>query len=149
MEGLHCATHGFLARLRVANERGYGIVSDDDLSVMFHNLLDLFTLSRTIVTDLEELETEGVLMTQAPNTLLYYAEKLRGFESYLGNYDVAVARLSKLRTENEEFEKFLEWSEQCEGVSLASCLILPVQRLPRYTLLLKELIKQASKRPLD
>jgi len=46
----------------------------------------------------------------------------------------------KLKT-NENLRNFLELNQKCEQATLESYLIMPIQRLPRYLLLLEELIK--------
>jgi FYVE/RhoGEF/PH domain-containing protein 5/6 len=45
------------------------------------------------------------------------------------------------RKANPELDFFLRWTEKCEGLALDSYLVLPIQRLPRYQLLLSELKK--------
>ena len=45
------------------------------------------------------------------------------------------------------FESFLRGAElqkQCKGLNIRAFLILPIQRVPRYELLLKEIIKQTK-----
>jgi len=55
---------------------------------------------------------------------------------------VAVQKLQQIREQNEEAYVFLKIHEKAAGnKQLDSFLIMPVQRLPRYLLLLKELIK--------
>ena len=48
--------------------------------------------------------------------------------------------LDKLNN-NSKLKNFLEGAKEEEGVDLMSLLIQPIQRLPRYELLLKELFK--------
>jgi hypothetical protein len=46
--------------------------------------------------------------------------------------------MRKVRSENSEFDWFLLWNEKCEnGMRIDDYTILPVQRVPRYLLLLK------------
>jgi len=78
-------------------------------------------------------------------TLLHYAPYFRCYQQYMEGYDLAVARMGELKETNRAFSEWLELSQKCENLSLESFLIMPVQRLPRYLLLLDELRKNTDK----
>lgn len=66
------------------------------------------------------------------------------YSNYIIGYDASVTLLARLR-KKKDFSNFLEKcrnDSRCNGLDLNSILIMPVQRLPRYVLLLSELIKQ-------
>lgn len=67
-------------------------------------------------------------------------EMKKAFINYIVNFDLAGRLLEKLSKENEEFQKILEYSSST-CAPLNSLLIMPVQRVPRYELLFKELLK--------
>jgi len=72
---------------------------------------------------------------------LQSADFLKMYTQYLNFYERAIATMNSLR-ENSKFQKFLsDHMEQLRGKSLMSYLIQPVQRIPRYVLLLRELKK--------
>jgi hypothetical protein len=65
------------------------------------------------------------------------------YTKYVGDYSVALNTVNKL-SKNPDFTKFLKRQREnptSEGLDLMSYLIMPVQRVPRYLLLLKELQK--------
>ena len=80
------------------------------------------------------------------STLLHYSSYFRVYQSYLENYDDAIKALVALRRERDVLDVWLTWTEKCEGLSIDSLLIQPVQRLPRYLLLLQEIIKAEDQR---
>ena len=80
------------------------------------------------------------------STLLHYSSYFRVYQSYLENYDDAIKTLVQQRREKDVLDVWLTWSEKCEGASIDSLLIQPVQRLPRYLLLLQEIIKAEDQR---
>ena len=80
------------------------------------------------------------------STLLHYSSYFRVYQSYLENYDDAIKTLVALRRERDVLDVWLTWNEKCEGASIDSLLIQPVQRLPRYLLLLQEIIKAEDQR---
>jgi hypothetical protein len=70
------------------------------------------------------------------------------YSDYLVNFEPAMQRRGYLLTANRKFAEFIEKSQQessrnlqLGGGGIESLLILPVQRIPRYRLLLEQLIK--------
>jgi len=77
------------------------------------------------------------------DVFLFMAEFLKTYTDYINNYDNAQTTLIRC-SENKAFAKFLFKTSQdpiCGGQSLFGYLIMPVQRVPRYALLLRELEK--------
>lgn len=71
---------------------------------------------------------------------------LRAYSAYVDNHDSASKLLRRLR-EEAQFQAFcasVEMDARSRGQQLESFLIMPVQRVPRYQLLLKELLKHTD-----
>jgi hypothetical protein len=64
------------------------------------------------------------------------------YSGYINRYDVAVKVVTKHAT-NSSFQRFLEkaQAESKSNLGLMAYLIMPVQRIPRYVLLLREVLK--------
>eukprot|EP00005_Dracoamoeba_jomungandri_P004382 CAMPEP_0174257918 /NCGR_PEP_ID=MMETSP0439-20130205/7015_1 /TAXON_ID=0 /ORGANISM="Stereomyxa ramosa, Strain Chinc5" /LENGTH=553 /DNA_ID=CAMNT_0015341225 /DNA_START=122 /DNA_END=1783 /DNA_ORIENTATION=+ len=63
---------------------------------------------------------------------------------YINSFDSADERLKTLRKRNSDFDMFVEESKnrpECKKLDLISFLITPIQRLPRYEMLLADLLK--------
>ena len=74
------------------------------------------------------------------STLSLQSEFLNIYSAYLNEFKVAVKTLAKYEQSSSQFRELLSMCQHspfCEGLSLASYLLTPVQRLPRYELLLK------------
>lgn len=73
------------------------------------------------------------------------APKLRSYSTYVNNYDSAIEALATLnRTTNfREIHSEIQRRPNC-NLGLEMLLIMPVQRIPRYELLLKQLQKLTS-----
>jgi len=148
-DSLRVIYKSFVLRLQVQSELegpGRALLDAVDMGRVFHNVEDIFKLSEQLTADLEEITLEKVLTTAVGSTLLHYAPLFRIYQSYLENYDDAVRVLTQLRKDKPDFDFFCKLQEKCEGLSLESFLIMPVQRLPRYLLLLSELIKRSQAR---
>jgi hypothetical protein len=105
-------------------------------SVASNFLADLTTRSRTWN---EDASTLGDLFT-------YYATMLKTYDEYSSTYAFVCKVLSKAIETTPELQQFITSSTQKHATelgtqSLESLLILPVQRVPRYLMLLKELLK--------
>ena len=69
---------------------------------------------------------------------------LRLYQSYISNYDKSINALSDC-LEDPKFRAWVdEQHDEHRTLSLASILICPIQRIPRYSLLLQELLKHMS-----
>jgi hypothetical protein len=69
------------------------------------------------------------------------------YSTYLVNYEPAMQRRAALLTSNRKFADFVDKVQKnpdLQGQNLESLLILPVQRIPRYRLLLEQLLKYTT-----
>jgi len=74
------------------------------------------------------------------------------YQNYITKFEEATRKLDDLRKQNPNFNEFITQiskDPQCKKLNLESFLIMPVQRLPRYELLLRDLIKITSKKHED
>jgi hypothetical protein len=66
---------------------------------------------------------------------------LKVYTQYISNFEFATKELEKLEKQNKKFVDFLEncyQSPECEnGQRILAFLIAPIQRIPRYQLLLR------------
>jgi len=79
---------------------------------------------------------------------LHQAEFLEVYSKYINNYDNALSTLIKCKQENKHFEEFIRRCEarpECNYEDLQSFLIGPIQRMPRYLMMLKDLEKRTSR----
>ena len=73
-----------------------------------------------------------------------YSHYMKVYKEYRVNFEVALTRRAALMTSNKRFTDLIESAQnnpRCGGSGIESLLIGPVQRLPRYRLLLTELLK--------
>jgi len=128
--------------LSARSELGKSMIPAQSIDTIFSNLPQISELSDALHTDMKEAMVNRVLIRQIGATLLHYVPQFRLYQMYLEGYDGAVRELAIQRQAKPEFETWMQIMEKVHNTSLASLLILPVQRLPRYVLLMKELHKQ-------
>lgn len=64
---------------------------------------------------------------------------MKAMKVYFENYDNAVVHIQKLKSTSPEFARFVTAAEKhpnCAKLDLLSLLITPIQRMPRYDLVL-------------
>lgn len=96
---------------------------------------------------LAEMDTavQAKLTTAVPSmdvaqVFLKYADYLKMYTQYIAAYGHAMKTINSFRN-NPKFQEFLQEKQLSSGQSILSFLIMPVQRIPRYEMLLKEVIK--------
>lgn len=112
-------------------------VTDPMILTIFSNLPVLAQFHSLLLKD---------LMSNSPEqTLLRYVDFFRLYVEYVSNFSFSCATLSNLMSTNKSFKAFLaaQLDKYPQRQDLNSLLIMPVQRLPRYVLLLRELRRYA------
>eukprot|EP01089_Gocevia_fonbrunei_P018180 TRINITY_DN6094_c0_g1_i1.p1 TRINITY_DN6094_c0_g1~~TRINITY_DN6094_c0_g1_i1.p1 ORF type:complete len:260 (-),score=47.96 TRINITY_DN6094_c0_g1_i1:73-852(-) len=85
------------------------------------------------------------------NMFLEVAPVLKCYQEYYEKYDNAVKKLQSLRDHCKKFNAAVIEQEKLFGIRIGmeGYLILPIQRLPRYGLLIRELLKSTPKDHMD
>lgn len=96
-----------------------------------HTIADIFLL-HVILLSTHSSDNTLIHIQQTKFLLLY--------PLYVNNFDLAAATLKKQKASNPEFAEFVRVREQKSNMKLQdveSLLLMPVQRIPQYTLLLQ------------
>eukprot|EP00475_Leptophrys_vorax_P039926 TRINITY_DN7314_c0_g1_i2.p1 TRINITY_DN7314_c0_g1~~TRINITY_DN7314_c0_g1_i2.p1 ORF type:complete len:548 (-),score=137.87 TRINITY_DN7314_c0_g1_i2:28-1638(-) len=115
----------------VSQQQASGIFSNVEIILMFH---------KAFVGELK------MKKGNVGGIFFKYADFLKMYSEYLKNYDNALVILQGLKN-NKKFQSFLQERRKdpvCK-LPLTSYLIMPIQRVPRYELLLRELVKKTPK----
>eukprot|EP01132_Coremiostelium_polycephalum_P007427 gene7427-9129_t len=122
------------------------ILTEEEIFSIFGNweriLLSHITLLKEFKSIIEKWNDDSTL----GDLFLEKCEFLKdNYADYINNYDNSYQRIKRLRKGNEDFDQIINTFEMYQdsnnGLDLYSYLIMPIQRIPRYLLLLKELLK--------
>jgi len=110
-------------------------------------IMNLPTLVPANAMFLEELADTDPL--EVATVLNKYADIFKMYTDYTNGFEVCMQTITHLKKTNKKFRPILEDIDKqlCSlegGLNLMSYLIMPVQRIPRYQLLLRSLIKASS-----
>jgi hypothetical protein len=123
--------------------RNLSLLTPVQLSTLFYQIEQLLQTSNMFLDDLRNAldKEEGDIGT----VFLQYIPFFKPYKFYAVNHEKASILLRKLKKRSDflEFEK--EQMPNCNNLDIASLIILPIQRPPRYKLLLQELLKSTSK----
>jgi hypothetical protein len=83
---------------------------------------------------------------------LEFVDEFKSYHHYITNYNNSIETLVKTRQINPAFDQFLieaKMDPRCNLLSASDFLIMPIQRLPRYELLLSDLLKYTEENNAD
>ncbi|KAL1918087.1 uncharacterized protein VTP21DRAFT_3353 [Calcarisporiella thermophila] len=121
-----------------------GVLTLDDFQAIFSNFDQILQLHEQFLEDLNERQRIWCPAQILGDLLLKTIPFFRMYIPYLKNFPQAVVTLERLTKPNSQFKKFLDACHEnplLENMNLESYLILPIQRIPRYKLLLEALLK--------
>jgi hypothetical protein len=137
--------HTYVTRLKLTIDvvlgqmRSQNILDKKDLALQFEGIEKIYELHARHSLDgttSQNLKFLSLFEDIASNCDIY--------SQYLANYEPAMQRRGHLLTKNRRYSDFvanLEKDPVMQGANLEALLILPVQRIPRYRLLMEQLIK--------
>jgi len=132
------------------------IIKDEMITIIFGNVETIITINTDFYNDLSKRLTEhfkeSKMTVHIGDLFANLADYLKIYTSYISNLMVAGKTVKKLKAEDKNFARFLKIceSDPCVGGhTLKDFLITPVQRICRYPLLLKELIKSTPEDHTD
>ncbi|XP_037044083.1 FYVE, RhoGEF and PH domain-containing protein 6-like [Bradysia coprophila] len=119
------------------------VLSNDEFTILFGQIEMIYNLNTEL---LKSLESD---LSKVGKAFLRLAPFFKLYSVYAFDYNRSQIVLQELTEKNQRFRKFLEQTESRPEVQtkLMSLLISPIQRVPRYRLLLQQVILYSS--PVD
>jgi hypothetical protein len=118
-------------------------IDESKLPLIFSNLEFLIPVSVDLINMLQPcFAGSGPDVARIGRVFLSMSPTLKyTYTRYINNYDQSLKTLQWANEHSPEFAKFLEDQQEVKALSLSAFLIMPVQRLPKYELLLREVLK--------
>ena len=119
------------------------VLSENDIHRIFGNILSILKFAETLLEKLERrmknFDPEATLLGDIFISLVPF---LSIYTDYCCNYGEGMMLLNKWKAENPDVAAVLYQSYlDCNGADVQDFCITPVQRVPRYRLLLEQLLK--------
>ncbi|KAI9343518.1 hypothetical protein BDR26DRAFT_858236 [Obelidium mucronatum] len=122
------------------------------ISTIFSNVEDLISANNGLLAKLNAKREENPIIEQIADVFLESNDIwVEAYTVYCSNYPLAMKIVTKLMADDKfkQLMQQLTTSPTSRGLSLESFLIKPVQRICKYPLLLRELLKHTVKTSID
>jgi len=118
-------------------------ITADQINKIFSNVETLRNFNVLLLQDLEKIMSSWTDDSQLGSVFLRMADFLKLYIIFINNYSQSLETVNHCK-QHPQFCTLLEACERnprCSALDLPSLLIMPVQRIPRYILLLTEIYK--------
>eukprot|EP01126_Amoeba_proteus_P054474 TRINITY_DN6704_c0_g1_i9.p1 TRINITY_DN6704_c0_g1~~TRINITY_DN6704_c0_g1_i9.p1 ORF type:complete len:492 (-),score=147.03 TRINITY_DN6704_c0_g1_i9:199-1674(-) len=119
-------------------------ITIDQLKTIFGNVEDIYNVNQTLLKSLYDKIGEWSDTQKIGDVLEMIAPFLRLYTLYSINFETANELVKELVEKKDSFKMFLEEVQEkpeCMGLSFQAYLIMPIQRIPRYRMLITDLVK--------
>ncbi|KAJ6247588.1 faciogenital dysplasia protein [Anaeramoeba flamelloides] len=154
VEELYHTEHNYLSNLEILlnkiQKEFFKIINQEievkgsNIETMFKNLTSIFNINSQLYTHLEER-----IRIWDQNDRIGDIPYLKMYSDYYRNYRNSDENLRKILRNSKKIKDWAFQKRKTYGNDLSSMLIMPIQRVPRYELLLKKLIEVTPKNHLD
>jgi hypothetical protein len=116
------------------------------MSTMFGNIETIYSVNLQFLEDLKKAAAGSTDSKTMGEVFLEFGPYFKMYTDYVGNHDRATDLLAKIAKHGgRKYAVFSDFLKKTQKTCvLASLLITPIQRVPRYRLLLQELIKRSE-----
>eukprot|EP00007_Cunea_sp_BSH-02190019_P004479 CAMPEP_0174238998 /NCGR_PEP_ID=MMETSP0417-20130205/13156_1 /TAXON_ID=242541 /ORGANISM="Mayorella sp, Strain BSH-02190019" /LENGTH=564 /DNA_ID=CAMNT_0015317893 /DNA_START=138 /DNA_END=1829 /DNA_ORIENTATION=+ len=118
-----------------------------DIDTLFSAIETIIPLNKQVLKDLETRQRQSIssdATISVGDIFIKLASFFKMYMSYCSNQPHALKKLEELTSKNEKFKRYLDVAHsdpRCRGIQIGGFLIKPIQRLCKYPLLLRELLK--------
>ncbi|XP_057709696.1 FYVE, RhoGEF and PH domain-containing protein 4-like isoform X1 [Corythoichthys intestinalis] len=131
---------------RLTDEAGRGSFPAEVVRNIFSNISSIYSFhSQFLLPDLEDCIAHWHERPGLGNVLLQHAPFLRMYADYVRNFDQAMELVRIWTERSSAFRNIIEdiqSQEVCGSLTLQHHMLEPVQRIPRYELLLRDYVKK-------
>jgi CRP-like cAMP-binding protein len=134
----------YVEPIRAAHGTATAILTADDEVKIFSTIDRLIPINTTLADGLEERGAVSNADAVVGDAFLKFTDTLDAYLQYVNMFDLSQERCQANLKQNKAFRAFCDAcaaNELSAGLPLNAYLIMPIQRSPRYVLLLGELVK--------
>lgn len=137
-------------QFRVDQEnRAHPMFPPDTVQHMFSNIKSIYKLHNDfLLPQLEERIEAWDTNPQIGDIVKNFAPFLKMYTEYVKNFDDAMNLISQLQQKVPRFSTIIndiQKMEECAKLTLTHHMLSPIQRLPRYELLIKDYLRNIEK----
>eukprot|EP01156_Anaeramoeba_ignava_P022240 Anaeramoba_ignava/c20412_g1_i2.p2 GENE.c20412_g1_i2~~c20412_g1_i2.p2 ORF type:complete len:330 (-),score=87.67 c20412_g1_i2:1450-2439(-) len=153
VERLQLLMEKFVKPLEEQTHIKHGLISSEQFKSLFSNIDSILFLHIDTLKFFEQRFASNFDSSrEIADIFLKFVGFLKVYSEYCQNYDNSIKVLDDLVKKNQKFVDFIDEchnSPEIQGLNISSLLILPVQRIPRYNLLIQTILKYTPKEHSD
>jgi len=116
-------------------------ITPEQHSTLFSQIKIILNFNTNFLTNLSTAIKENKSIGQE---MLNFCPYFKIYREYVNNYEQASILLRKLKDRPDFTEFDEEGRTRCNNLSISDLIVTPIQRVPRYPMLLKEIIKNTE-----
>lgn len=121
------------------------LISPPELGNLFSNVKAILPVNEALLASLQEKQQKNPVIDTIGDVLLRHVDALRVYNVYCSNQTVATEKVDEYRNAYPAFAAFIDQPrDECRRLPLTGFLVKPLQRLCKYPLLVRELLKDLS-----
>ncbi|KAH6583550.1 hypothetical protein BASA61_007950 [Batrachochytrium salamandrivorans] len=127
------------------------LIRSKDMAIIFSNIEQLLPVNMELLKSLVKRQEANKVIEHVGDVFIRVSDYLKMYTMYCSNHPYALIKLQSVR-QNKSVAKFLDQCAQhpdCRNLNLANFLLKPVQRVCKYPLFLRELIKATEPDHVD
>ena len=121
------------------------ILTGEEIKLLFSNVEIILNFNKILLETLDQrIKVWNPETSLLGDFFMKVTDFLRIYVDYVNNFDLAINFITSQKQSNKALKQFLTKTERlpaCRGLTIESFLIMPVQRVPRYVMLLMDLLK--------
>lgn len=125
--------------------RKSSLISQEDVKFIFGGIDSISAINNTLMNDIESVLDKWTPYSVLGSCFTTMGVYLKAYTDYVKNFDFGLQRICQCGKDSK-FTAFIKAAEEktVPRSRLESLLITPVQRIPRYVLLLQDLLKHTE-----
>eukprot|EP01132_Coremiostelium_polycephalum_P000669 gene669-828_t len=143
---LGVAIEAFLIPIRSKN-----MISADDINGIFSNIEVLHQFNQSFLEKIESKVNNWSINQSVGDVFSELDGLVDIYSVYINNYNNVLKIIEECKKDKESFTEFLleTRDSKAKGIDIMAYLIMPIQRSPRYVLLLEDLLKHTPSNHFD
>jgi len=128
------------------------LMEENEVRTVFSSIKIIYNCNMLLKEDIKARIDNWAANVKVGDIFVKMTEYLKIYTQYITSYDLAIQTLINCRKKNKRLDQWIEETENnpnLNGLKIGSLLILPIQRIPRYSLLLRDMLKHTWEDHID
>lgn len=129
------------------------IITESDITIVFGNIIQIRDTNKSFLSSLRNLsETTPLSLIQVNDVFYLFGAFFKVYTDYITNHAMGSRKVDQLCANKRKFRNLLKQNENApefDGLDIHDLLILPVQRIPRYELIIQSILSHTPSDMLD